>query len=887
MVRLKLMLSIKMNHLIKIFFISILFISCAENKIWVDLNNNNILDDYENPSLPLDIRVHDLLNRMTLDEKISQLQGFSKPIDRLGIKPYVWRNEALHGVMANADNCDTCIKNTTVFPQSIGLASTWNPDLVYEEATAISDEARALANVIDNYRYLNFWNPMINIARDPRWGRTQEGYGEDPFLVSKIAVQYIKGLQGDDDHYIKTIASPKHFVANNVDGDRHFTNSEIDDKILRDYYFPAFKSSIVEANAQGLMSAYNALNGVPCSSNDFLLNDVLRSEWGFKGHVVSDCGAIYNIHANHLFTKTPEHGVAEALKSGTDMNCGGQYEKYLMEAIENGLINEMDINRSLGRILRSRFMLGMFDNQNLVPYSKIPKEVIDSKKHRLLAKKVALESIVLLKNENNFLPLSKNIKTIAVIGPNADTAHFGNYSGTPAYEVTPLAGIKSKVSPETIVKYAQGAPIFRKDALPPLTKEYLFSPSGKEFGLKAEFYNNMNFLGNPVLTRMDTNMVHQWWDEGTFPDSIVNTDKFSVRWTGKIKPKISGKYFFNARTTVRSSAKDLGIRIFIDDELVVDQWTSLRHWDSGISKRLLAGEFYDFRVEYVEDIDWAEVTIGWKLVTDNLLENAISLAKKSDLVILVLGSNNALEEELHDRSSISLLSDQQELIKSVYQVNKNIVLVLINGSPISIEWEANNIPAILEAWYPGQEGGNAIADIIFGDYNPNGKLPITFYKNDKQLTDFYDYDITKGKTYMYLKDEPLFPFGYGLSYTKFDFDNFKLNKKQFHVSDTIKVSLDIKNIGNMIGMEVVQLYVKPISLTRYTPKKQLKGFEKVKLQIGDKKRTEIQLPVSLLESYNSDLKTQIIDEGDYQIMIGNSSENIFFKDRFSIYSKVK
>ena len=871
-----------MEYLIKICLALILFASCADDNLWLDLNKNNIKDDYENPSLAIDVRIEDLMGRMTVEEKISQLQGFSKSIERLGIDAYVWRNEALHGVMANDENCDSCINETTVFPQSIGLASTWNLDLVYKEASAISDEARALANTIDNYRYLNFWNPMINIARDPRWGRTQEGYGEDPYLVSKIAVEYIKGLQGNDDKYIKAIASPKHFVANNVDGDRHFTDSNIDVKILRDYYFPAFRSSIVDGNAQGLMSAYNALNGVPCSSNDFLLMDVLRNEWGFKGHVVSDCGAIYNIHANHLFTETPHQGAAIALKSGTDMNCGGQYQKYLKEALEIGLINETDIDTSLKRILRSRFLLGMFDHPVLVPYSKISKDVIDSKKHRILAKEVALESIVLLKNENNFLPLSRNFKNIAVIGPNADTSIFGNYSGKSSYDITPFEGIKSQVSPETVVKYAQGSPIYHKDGFPPLSKDYLFSPSGKEIGLEAEFFNNMNFAGDPVLTRIDTHMIHQWWNEETFPDSIVNTDNFSVRWTGKIKPKISGKYFFNARTTVRSSKKDLGIRIFIDDELVVDQWNSLRHWDSGISKRLLAEKFYDIRIEYVEHIDWAEVTVGWKLIHDQLLDNAISLAKESDLVILVVGSNNALEEELHDRTSISLLPEQHQLIKSVYKANKNIVLVLINGSPVSIEWEADNIPAILEAWYPGQEGGKAIADIIFGDHNPSGKLPITFYKNDEQLLDFYDYDITKGRTYMYLKEKSLFPFGYGLSYTTFNFDNFKLNKKYFNDLDTIEVSFDIENVGNMEGMEVAQLYVKPIGSSKYLPKKQLKAFKKVKIGVGEKNHTVLQLPLTLLSYYDIDLKRKVIKEGDYQIMLGNSSENIFFNDDFSI-----
>ena len=851
--------------------------SCSKHENWVDCNKNGVMDPYEDTHLQLDIRVLDLISRMTLEEKISQMQAYSPAIERLGIDDYVWYGSSLHGVKANRDS----MKNqTTVFPQSIGLASTWNLDLVYKEATAISDEARALANIYDNKIYLNFWDPMINIARDPRWGRTQEGYGEDPFLVSKISVAYIKGMQGDNDKYTKVNVSPKHFVANNIDGDRHFSSSEMDEKILRDYYFPAFKKSVIEGGAQGLMSAYNALNGIPCSSNDMLLQNVLRTEWGFDGHVVSDCGAIYNIHANHLYVETPQEGVAQSIKSGTDMNCGGQYQKYLLETIESGLLTEDEINVSLGRILKSRFRLGMFDPDIMNPFTKIKSDVIDSDKHRTLSKQVALESIILLKNNNNFLPLSKDINSIAVIGPNANIAQFGNYSGVPSYKVTPLEGIKTKVSAKTIVKYSQGAPI-HDNRLPYLNKKHLISPSGEK-GLKAEFFNNMDFSGIPILTRIDTNMIHHWWNEELFPDSIVNTDQFSVRWTGKILPDNSGQYMFSARTTVRSSKKDLGIRIYLDDELVVDQWISLRHWDTGISKRLIAGESYNFKVEYVEDIDWAEVTIGWKVISKSLISDAVELAKNSDNVILLVGSNNATEEELHDRISIDLLPEQQELVKEVFSVNPNTVMILVNGSPISINWENENIPAILEVWYPGQEGGNAIADIIFGDYNPGGKLPITFYKGVDQLPDFYDYDITKGRTYMYLKEKPLYPFGYGLSYTKFEFRDFNVRSHELVLSDSIEVSLKINNIGSIAGSEVLQLYVHPHNSSKYTPIKQLKSFEKVFLNAGEEKYVSLKVFISELATYDLNKKAYIVEQGFYDILIGNSSENIFFTDTIKI-----
>lgn len=838
---------------------------------------------FQDPSLPIADRVNDLVSRLTLEEKISQMVSYSAPLERLGISGYRWSGEALHGVVGGEEH------KTTVFPQSIGLASTWNPGLVRKEAIAISDEARALANKLENRAFLNFWSPMINMARDPRWGRTQEGYGEDPFLVSSISLEFFRGLQGDDEKYFKVLAGPKHFIANNVDWLRHFGSSNIDEKVLRDYYFPAFKKCVTEGNCQTIMSAYNALNGVPCICNDMLLQDILRDEWGFDGHVVSDCGGVYNIHANHKYVETPEEAVALAVKAGTDLNCGSSYRGYLKSATEKGLIDEETIDIAVGRLFKARFELGMFDPPEMVPYSKISSDVIDSDEHRELARQVARESIVLLKNdrkkgkEKGFLPLPKDIGSLAVIGPNADVCQFGNYTGVPSYCATPLEAIKKIVNGTTQVKYAQGTPLHDNN-LPSIPSECLLPPSAREgeHGLKGEYFNNMNFEGKPVLTRIDSSLDMPWWNEELFPDSVVNTDHFSVRWTGKIVPDKSQRYMISARNTVMSSGDDLGIRIYLDGEIILDQWTNLRIWETAITKELTAGKAYDFRVEYIEDIDWAAVAIGWKAIGKDLIGEAVKIARSSDAVIVVAGTNVDWEGEHCDRRSMELPREQQELIKKVFAANPNTCLTLVNGSPLAINWEKDNIPAIIEAWFPGEEGGNAIAEVLFGDYNPGGKLPVTFYTGNEQLPDFEDYDVTKGRTYMYLKEKPLYPFGFGLSYTRFEVSNENIEKKTLSGNDIIRVSFDVENTGGMKGSEVVQLYVHEQKESKYTPIRALKAFERIELDAKEKRRVNLSVPLAELATYSLEKKAYVTSTGTYDLMVGNSSDHFFFQDEIFI-----
>jgi beta-glucosidase len=525
----------------------------------------------------------------------------------------------------------------------------------------------------------------------------------------------------------------------------------------------------------------------------------------------------------------------------------------------------------------------MFDPQEMVPYTSISPDVIDCNEHRELARQVALESIVLLKNENGFLPLSKDIGSIAVIGPNADVCQFGNYSGIPSYAVTPLEGIKNAVSNATRVEFAKGAPL-RDNNLPPIPSKCLLPPDAREgeHGLKGEYFNNMHFEGEPVLTRIDSNLDQRWWNEELFPDSVVNTDHFSVRWTGKIVPEKSERYMISARTTVMSSGDDLGIRIYLDGVKILDQWRDHRIWETAITKELTAGKPYDIRVEYVEDIDWASVLIGWKPCGKNLVTEAVEIAKNAELVILVAGSNNSTEGEHLDRTTLDLLPEQQELIRKVYEANPNTVLTLVNGSPVSIVWEKEYIPAIVEAWYPGQEGGTAIAEVLFGDYNPGGKLPLTFYTGLEQLPAFDDYDVTKGRTYMYLEEKPLFPFGFGLSYTRFNVSNENIEKKNLSDDDSLKVSFDLENVGDRKGSEVVQLYIREPKASKYSPNKALKAFKRIELDAKEKRRVTLSVPVKELATYSLTEKEFVTNKGTYTMMVGNSSEHFFFRDEIVI-----
>jgi beta-glucosidase len=685
---------------------------------------------FQNPDLILSARVDDLVGRMTLDEKISQMMDVAPAMDRLGIPAYNWWNECLHGVARSG--------LATVFPQAIGLGATWDQDLICRVGTVISDEARAKYheyirnNSRARYQGLTFWSPNINIFRDPRWGRGQETYGEDPFLTGKIAVQFIKGLQGNDPKYFKVVSTIKHYaVHSGPEPARHSFDAVIDERDLRETYLPQFEMGIKEGKAYSVMCAYNSFLGKPCCSSDQLLTNILRNEWGFKGYIVSDCGAIADIYRGHKYVSTADSAASVAVRAGTDLECSNVYRN-LKTAVANRLVSEKDIDVSVKRLFTARFMLGMFDPPEMVKYAQIPYSVVDCKENKQLALETARKSMVLLKNQNNILPLKKNCGTVVVIGPNSDQTFvlLGNYNGTPSDPITPLRGIKEKLAGTSEVLWAQGC-------------------------------------------------------------------------------------------------------------------------------------------------DWAAGLTAQQRPAEELKNEALEAVKKANIVIMCMGITPRLEgEEMRvnidgfkggDRTSLDLPAVQEELIKAVYSLGKPVILVLLNGSALSINWEKDNIPVILESWYGGQAAGQAIADVIFGDYNPGGRLPVTFYKSVNDLPSFDDYSM-KNRTYRYFTGEPLFPFGYGLSYTTFDYNKLQVSGK-LTKGDSLKVTVNVKNTGKVAGDEVVQLYLSNLDAIVPVPIHALKAFKRISLLPGETKTVVLTVAPDAFSIIDNNNK-RVILPGKFQVFVG-------------------
>jgi beta-glucosidase len=824
---------------------------------------------YKNPSLPIEKRVDDLVSRMTLEEKVSQMMNGAAAIERLGIPEYEWWNEALHGV-ARAGYA-------TVFPQAIGLAATWNTDLMHEVADVISTEARAKHhefarhNERGRYKGLTFWSPNINIFRDPRWGRGQETYGEDPYLTSRLGVAFVKGLQGTDPRYLKVVATPKHYaVHSGPEPERHAFDAKADERDMRETYLPAFKATMVEGGAASIMCAYNRTNGEPACANK-KLTEVLRKEWGFKSFVVSDCAAIEDIYRHHKFVKTEAEASAIAVKAGTDLTCGREYRS-LVQAVKDGLISEAEIDVAVKRLMTGRFRLGMFDPPEMVPYTRIPFSENDSPAHRELSLKAARESIVLLKNDGPLLPLKKDIKTLAVIGPNADAPDvlLGNYYGQPSKSVTPLEGIKSRVSPTTQVLYSPGMFKIGASTMPVSSSALTESGAGSAAGLKAEYFNNRELKGEPVLVRTDAEVNFDWGSLS--PDAKVVADNFSIRWTGRITAPESGKYLLGV-------AGNGGMRLFIDGQLHVEDLANRRTKTVTKEISLEAGRGYDVRFEYSENANhYAAAKLLWAPPSGAriLHDDAMTKARQADAVVMVLGIAPSVEgEEMEvklegfrggDRTDISLPKAQEELLKEVHALGKPVVVVLLSGSALAVNWANDQVPAILTAWYPGEEGGTAIADVLFGDYNPGGRLPLTFYKSVDQLPPFADYRM-QGRTYRYFKGEPLYPFGFGLSYTKFKYDNLKFSSNKLKAGAELKVTAEVQNVGERAGDEVVQLYVTDVAATVPVPIRSLAGVKRIFLKPGEKQSVSFMLTGEQM-SIIDDSGKRLIEPGEFQISVG-------------------
>jgi beta-glucosidase len=691
---------------------------------------------YTDPDQPLDARVQDLISRMTLEEKVSQMVHPAAAIERLGVPAYNWWNECLHGVGRAG--------LATVFPQAIGMAATWDPDLMHRVAVAISDEARAKHHAAlgedgssEQYGGLTFWTPNINIFRDPRWGRGQETYGEDPHLTSRMGVRFVQGLQGDDPTYLKVVATPKHYVVHSgPEHERHHFDAQASARDMEETYLPGFEACVREAGAYSVMGAYNRTNGEPCCASPTLLQDILRDAWGFEGYVVSDCGAIRDIHAHHQVVETAPEAAALAVENGCDLNCGEVYRSLLI-AEAQGLIDEATIDAALTRLFTARFKLGMFDPPERVPYAQIPAAVVDSDEHRALALETARASMVLLKNGRGaggrgFLPLDREaLQSIAVIGPNADDdlVLLGNYNGTPSRSVTPLQGIRDKVGPEVEVRYARGCDIRSDDT------------SGFDAAVEAA--------------------------EGA--DVVIAV---------------------------------MGISQLIEGE---------------------EGQQEGVRGE---------------------------------------GRSTGDRED-----TIALTGVQDDLLRAVHATGTPIVVVLLNGSALAVTWADAHARAIVEAWYPGEEGGTALADVLFGDYNPGGRLPVTFYAAIEQLPPFREYAMAAGHTYRFFEGQPLYPFGHGLSYTTFAYDALDLSADAIEAGTSITVSARVTNNGDRAGDEVVQLYVRDVRASVPVPLRHLEGFRRLHLAPGASQTVTFTLTPRQLAIVD-DAGRRLVEPGRFEVFVG-------------------
>lgn len=820
---------------------------------------------FQNTSLSSEERVNDLVSRMTLKEKADQLLYTAPAILRLAVPGYNWWNEALHGV-ARAGYA-------TVFPQSITIANSWDEGLIYSVANAISDEARAKYHEFQRrgkrgiYQGLTFWSPNINIFRDPRWGRGHETYGEDPFLTGRMGLQFVKGLQGDDPKYLKTVATAKHYaVHSGPEPLRHTFNALVSEVDLRETYLPAFRTLIVDAGAWSVMGAYNLFRGVPCTANSELYG-ILRNEWGFKGYIVSDCWAVSDYWQFMNYTKDAAEAAALAVRAGTDLECGVDY-KELMTAFDRGLLTETDIDIAVKRVFLARFKLGMFDPDNMVPYAQIPFFVNCSDYNNSLARDAARKSIVLLKNADNTIPLKRDIKTIAVIGPNADNFEslIGNYNGIPKDPVTVLEGIISKVCPDTEVIFAEGSDLAEGiHNLTVIPSRYLQAPDGRQ-GVLGEYFSNREMTGTPAFTRTDDQINFYW--EHLSPRYDLPDDDFGVKWTAYLTAPETGTFYLGGWGSS-------GYEIIVDGKSLIKYRGEHHAFHTEAAVEMKSGERYKVEVHYKNYSGDADMKLLWARPRVNLAEDAVKAAGKADAVVLVLGLSQRLEgEEMPikiegfsggDRTNLNLPPLQEQLIDAVVAAGKPVIIVLANGGALSVNNAHEKASAVILAGYGGQQGGNAVADILFGDYNPAGRLPVTYYKSIDQIPAFEDYDM-KGKTYRFFSQEPLYPFGYGLSYTSFNYSDLSIPQNAA-AGETVKVSVTVTNSGKMEGDEVVQLYISDEKASTPRPIRQLEGFTRINLKPGESKVVEFALDPRQFSIINKKDK-RVIEPGYFTISVG-------------------
>lgn len=839
-----------------------------------------------NYNLPVEQRVNDILSRLTLEEKVAQMLNATPAVPRLGIPAYDWWNETLHGVARTP-------YKVTSYPQAIGMAATWDTASLKLMAQFSAEEGRAIQNKAidqnktgDRYVGLTYWSPNINIFRDPRWGRGQETYGEDPYLTGKMGAAFVRGIQGNDPKYLLAAACAKHFaVHSGPESSRHSDNFNPSLYDLWDTYLPAFKELVTKANVAGVMCAYNAVNTQPCCANDLLLNDILRRQWKFTGYLTSDCWAVDDFFKYHKTHKDATSAAIDAVIHSTDLECGRTVYYTLIDAVKKGLIREAQLDVSLKRLFTIRYRLGMFDPPAKVKYAQTPASVLECDAHKALALKMAQQSIVLLKNENQTLPLSKKIKKIAVLGPNADNkiAVLGNYNGTPSSVASVLQGIKEKLGSDAELVYEK-AINFTDDTLMVYEDiSNLYSTGGKP-GVKAEYFNNRKLEGQPLVVET-VNDINHFWNEGESPAKGIGMSDFSIRYTTQLSSDRDGVFNFEVEG-------DDGYRILINDSLLINSWNRYRWGTQNFSWQVKKGQQYKIVVELNQDGGNALIHLKAGRKEKNDFNALASRLKDADAIVFVGGISPQLEgEEMPvkvpgfkggDRTSIMLPAVQTALLKAVQTTGKPVVFVMLTGSAIAIPWEDENIPAIVNAWYGGQSAGTAVADVLFGDYNPAGRLPVTFYKSDTDLPGFSDYGMA-GRTYRYFKGTPLYPFGYGLSYTTFHYTGFK-TPAVISKGKNITVSATVKNSGTKDGEEVVELYIAHQNIKGPAPLRALKGFQRIYLKAGESRNITFTLTPEQLSLTGEDGKAYQ-PEGNIVASIGGGQPGVNNKATSNVLSK--
>ena len=828
---------------------------------------------FQNPNLGSEERAKDLIARLTLEEKAALMCDVSDAVPRLGIKNFNWWSEALHG-LANNDS-------VTVFPEPVGMAASFDDALVYQIFNATSDETRAkyheaLRNGQGNKRFLSLsvWTPNVNIFRDPRWGRGQETYGEDPYLMSRMGVSVVKGLQGPADaKYRKLLACAKHYaVHSGPEWSRHEINlNNVDPRDLWETYLPAFKALVEEAGVRQVMCAYQRLDDEPCCGSTRLLQNILRGDWGFEYLVVSDCGAIADFYTSHKVSSDAVHAAAKGVLAGTDVECQWDNHTYrsIPEAVERGLVTEKEIDERLNRVLIGRFDLGDFDDDSLVPWAQIPMSIVNNEEHRKLALDMARETMTLLQNKSNILPLNKSIQKLAVIGPNAadEPVLWGNYNGKPVRTITILDGIISKLSADKIV-YDKACDLVEDK----VTESYFpqCSIDGKK-GFKATYWNNQNRQGDVVTSVQITNPIKMTTAGQHEFASGVRLEAFSAKYETEFVPSKSEELVFKCGATGH-------FELLVNGEEIIkyDNWRTLpsRH-----PINVKAGEKYKIEILYAQMNNWqANIEFNFGKEVDVDYTDLLRKLDGIETVVFVGGLSTNLEgEEMPvsypgfkggDRTEIELPAVQRKCLKALKEAGKKVIFVNCSGSAIALVPETESCDAILQAWYGGESGGQAVADVLFGDFNPSGKLPITFYKSMDQLSDFEDYSMI-GRTYRYMSD-PLFPFGFGLSYTTFTIGEATFSKTSLKADETMEITIPVANKGKQDGTEIVQVYVRKVD-DPDGPLKTLKGFQRVKIAAGKTGQAVIRLPYESFEFYDRESRTMQVAAGEYEVFYGSSS----------------